>query len=745
MDKKIGVYICTGCKIGDSLNVEVLSGIATDEYNIPVCKTHEALCSKAGVSLIKNDIAGEGVNALVVAACSPRVKTEEFNFGPATDVLLNRVDLREQVIWSHPANDEDTQMMAEDNVRMGIVKMQKTGFLEPFQGEDTVKSILVVGGGLAGMTAAVEASKAGYDVVLVEKGVNLGGWLKDQVKVCPQKPPYTELEGHNTLINSQVKAIEAASSIKVYTSSQIQKIDGAPCMFDVSIDENGNIIHERVGAIVLATGAVPYKAEKLTHLGYGASPNVITREKMEELATSGKITRPSDGKEPESVVFVLCAGSRDEKHLPYCSSICCMESLKQAKYVREQNKDAKVFIIYKDMRTPGLYEEFYKSVQEDEGIFFTKGEVTGVSGNGNELIAVDVKDTLLGEDITIEADLVVLATGMLPTAAIGEEIVMISEEEEKKPTEPAPPVDTIIKSHLLNLNYRQGPEMPPLKYGFPDSHFICFPYETRRTGIYAAGAVRAPMDALSTITDATGAALKAIQCTELTSQGKAVHPRSGDMSYPELFMQRCTQCKRCTEECPFGMYNEDEKFNPLPNPTRCRRCAICMGSCPERIISFKDYSVDMIGSMVKAIHVPEEDEEKPRIVVFACENDAHPALDMAGIKGESYSSFVRIIPLRCVGSMNLVWIADSLSKGIDGVLLLGCKHGDDYQCHYVKGSELADYRMSKIKETLDRLVLESERVRFEQVSHSDYDKIPGIINSFVETLQEVGPNPYKGW
>ena len=134
------------------------------------------------------------------------------------------------------------------------------------------------------------------------------------------------------------------------------------------------------------------------------------------------------------------------------------------------------------------------------------------------------------------------------------------------------------------------------------------------------------------------------------------------MTYPELFMQRCTQCKRCTEECPFGAYNEDEKGNPVPNPTRCRRCAICMGSCPERIISFKDYSVPMIGAMIKAIEVPEEDEEKPRILILACENDAYPALDMIGTRRGRYNPYGRVIPLRCLGSLNLVWIADALSR-----------------------------------------------------------------------------------
>jgi len=427
-----------------------------------------------------------------------------------------------------------------------------------------------------------------------------------------------------------------------------------------------------------------------------------------------------------------------------------LTSLKQALYVRENDPETKVYIFYKDIRTPGQYENFYRRVQEDEGIFLTKGQVTSVAGGGSGAVTLEVDDTLLGEKIRVQADLVVLATGMVPRTALGEEEVLtISEEgdkDKKKDIASQLLIPTkIIKSKTLNLAYRQGPELPDLKYGFPDSHFICFPYETRRTGIYAAGPVRQPMDMAFSKQDAAGAALKAIQCVELTSEGKAVHPRAGDMSYPELFMQRCTQCKRCTEECPFGMYNEDEKGNPLPNPTRCRRCAVCMGSCPERIISFKDYSVAMIGSMIKAIEVPEEDEEKPRILVLACENDAYPALDMVGLRGGRYNSYVRIIPLRCLGSLNLIWIADTLSKGIDGILLLGCVHGQDNQCHMAKGSELANYRLTKVQETLNRLALESSRLRIEQIEISDYGRLPGIIDEFLETIQKVGPNPYKGF
>jgi quinone-modifying oxidoreductase subunit QmoB len=180
---------------------------------------------------------------------------------------------------------------------------------------------------------------------------------------------------------------------------------------------------------------------------------------------------------------------------------------------------------------------------------------------------------------------------MVPVAALGEELKEESDDAKEKLEVSS---DTIIKSNIFNLEYRQGPELPGLRYGFPDSHFVCFPYETRRTGIYAAGCIRSPMDGTSSMTDACGAALKAIQCIELTAKGKAVHPRVADLAYPIIFMQGCTQCKRCTVECPFGAYNEDEKANPLPNPTRCRRCGTCLELpddvilCPSADITISD-------------------------------------------------------------------------------------------------------------------------------------------------------------
>lgn len=729
MEKKIAVYICTGCGIGDALDIEALSNVALKEYKADICKTNGFLCGKSGVELIKNDIDGEGVNTIVIAGCSSRVNTDVFNFG--TEKIVERVNLREQVVWCHPAGDEDTQMLAEDNMRMGLVKQKNMNLPEPFIGENLSKTVLVVGGGLAGLTAALESAKAGYQTILVEKEDALGGYVGKMYKQVPLKPPFTDLE--ENCVADLIKATEEAG-VKVYTSATLAKTVGSPGMFDVSINQNGNTVEERVGAIVLASGAKPYEPEKLEHLGFGKFENVITQSMLEEIVAEDKL-------EADKVAFIQCAGSRDKEHLAYCSAACCIESIKQALYVKEKNAEANVYVYYKDIRSNGQYEHFYKKAQE-EGVIFIKGDVTEISEEDGQLTIQADDHTVGAQSEADEFDLVVLANGMIPTAALGD-VADEPAEEDAAADEQAATVPPVIKSNLLNLEYRQGPELPALKYGFPDSHFICFPYETRRTGIYAAGVVRAPMDMLSAIEDATGATLKAIQCIEATIKGEAVHPRSGDMSYPEFNMNRCTQCKRCTEECPFGAINEDEKANPLLNPTRCRRCGTCMGACPERIISFKNYSVPMVGNMLKSVEVPEEMDEKPRILIFACENDAMPALDMAGINRLDYNPWVRIIPVRCLGSLNLVWINDAMAKGFDGVLLMGCKHGDDYQCHFMKGSELAEIRLSKVSETLDRLGLESERVRMTQVNITDYDKIPAMLDEFSEELEEMGPNPMK--
>jgi quinone-modifying oxidoreductase subunit QmoB len=748
-DKKIAVCICGGCDISKSLDVEALEKVVTGECGAAVCRSHPFLCSDEGVELVRKEI-DEGAGALVVAACSPRFNTDTFAFDGC---LVERVNLRELVVWSHPPNDEDTQMLAEDYLRMGIARAKKAEIPEPLSVE-VDKTILVVGGGQTGMTAALEAARAGYEVVLVEKEAELGGWLRKFARLFPKRAPYREPEPVD--LESRIRQIEQHPRIRVCRGATIEEISGQPGQFDVRLKANGQPTHFRVGAMVQATGWRPYDASRLAHLGYGRCSNVITNVQMEELLAAGAIRRPSDGRPARRIAFIQCAGSRDEAHLPYCSAVCCRVTLKQALWARELERETRAYVLYKDIRAPGQYEDFYRRAQEDERIFFTKGDVLSVEESAEGCLLVDLENTLIDKRIQVEADLVVLATGMVPASADGEAIrkyrdakAVVAQGEAGAQLEAAKKTVEELQQHegtdILRLAYRQGPDLPVIKYGFPDSHFICFPYETRRTGIYAAGCVRAPNDCDACGEDAAGAALKAIQCVELASRGAAMHPRWGDQSYPDFQLQRCTQCKRCTEECPFGTLNEDAKGTPQPNPTRCRRCGICLGSCPERIISFPDYSVEIISSMIKAVQIPDEFEEKPRLLGLLCENDAYPALDLAGLARMQHSALIRFIPVRCLGAVNVVWIADALARGFDGILLVGCASGEDYQCHFIRGSELMGVRSENIREKLTQLALEEQRVRVEELAISDFRRLPQIIDEFAHEIEEIGLNPFKGF
>lgn len=778
MTKKIGMYICTGCGIGDTLNVDDMVAVVEDEGT--TCKTHECLCSDAGVDFLKAEVA-EGTNFLGIAACSRRVNFDIFKF---ENTFVDRVNLREGVVWSlsrekYPVptqeqidSDDDSydeiQMLAEDYLRMGMIKLEKVEIPEGYKTESLSRKILVLGGGITGLSAALDASAAGYDVTIVEKEDALGGYAGKLRKQMPVIEPFEGLV--NPVIEDKIKAVEEASNITVKTGTIVARIAGQPGEFTVSfkkpdektsfdvpfpvpedqkVDADGKELDveavyeiykqinegredimqldpngELFGAVILAAGWRPAELEgdEFSHLGVGDA-DVISNAQFEEIAAKGKITRPSDGKEAKNVVFIQSPGKGDDDaDFNYAGSVTSMVSLKQAKYVREDYEDGKAYVFYQHMRTPGLQEYFYKSVQQDNGIFLSKGDVVGVTKNGSEF-TVDAENTLLGEKLQVKADLVVLAGGMVPAT---------------------------VDDPVVNLAYRQGPGFRDndIYDGYADSNFICFPYETQRTGVYAAGCIRRAMTMEESIEDATGAALKAIQCIESVDRGVAVHPRSGDMTYPDFFFQRCTQCKRCTEECPFGALDDDEKGTPKPNPSRCRRCGTCMGACPERIVGFADYSIDSIGSMIKSIWVPSEDDyyEPPmRIVCLVCENDAYPALDIAAMNRMEFSADVRFIPVRCLGSVNVIWIKDALSTGLDGVFLLGCNHGDDYQCHFVKGSELADVRVTKMGDTLQSLALEPERVAMYQVGIDEYDKLPEIVNTFADTITELGPNPFKGF
>ncbi len=763
MATKIGVYFDVQ-NIGGGIAIDDMVAAVSSKWGdlTPVVKSYPVLAN--ALSSIQEDIAANELDGVLICGTSPRNDTSIYAFG---EVMVERVNLREQCVLAYKNPDgsplshtapELLSQMALDYVNMGVVKLQKAN---PPVGSvvEGIKRVLVLGGGWTGLTSALQLAAADYEVVLVEKSDVLGGHVNNIPNATPLKAPWAEPQPSG--LEAKIAAVKGTAKITVYTSSGINKLAGQPGEFVAMLTTPNGDVEVPVGAVVLATGWVPLDANKyLAPMGYGTLPNVYHAGEFGKLLREGKVNAkrvafildttmaeeaakacscgcssenadeanaeqanapsanscPVEGEEAPSFIKEDLESIR---HLGYSNSVSSVAALRLANAVCDADEGAQVFILYKHMVVQGLLERYYKHAQDRLGIMMTKADVTSIVQNG-EALKVSCANTLLGMDFDIDVDAVVLPTGIVPTTA---------------------------KEAIVQFDYRQGPDFPDLDLfdGFTDSNYICFPYETRRTGVYAAGCVRQPMTMDACEEDAYGAALKAIQCIEAASHGVAVHPRSGDLSYPIFNFVRCTQCKRCTEECPFGALDDDEKGTPKPNPARCRRCGTCFGACPERVISFDNYNIDQIGSMIREVTVPKDfKNDGPRILILACENDAYPALDMAGMRRKPWSPYARIIPVRCLGSINAIWVSDAMSKGFDGVMLLGCKYGDDYQCHFVKGSEICNRRKENIAETLNRLGVEPERVEQLEVAIDEYDKVPDLIDGFVSRIITMGPNPFKG-
>ena len=415
-DNKYAAYLCAGCGLGEALDHGGMEKVAQKEGKMQVVKRHDFLCSADGVQTIRDDIEKEGVTHVMIGACSRRAKTEAFNF---PGVAMVRANLREGVLWivaEGAAHNEVRQEMADDYVRMGCAELKKMKVPAGKPDRGANKRILVVGGGASGLTAAIESAETGYDVVVVEKARELGGWAAKLWKRVPFREPYAEPQASG--IPELIARVMAHPRISVHLGSTLAETSGAPGKFVVKIaQESGAVTEETVGAIIQASGFSTYDIAKLPELG-GGLPGVVDQGGLEALARAangGAILR-DDGREVRSVVFVQCAGQRDDTgtHLPYCSGHCCATSVKQAMYFKDANPDVETVILYTDLRLPGMGEDFYRSAQQ-KGVTFTKGKVSKVNAEGGGCM-VNFRDLILDEDATVAADLVVLATGQVPNS-----------------------------------------------------------------------------------------------------------------------------------------------------------------------------------------------------------------------------------------------------------------------------------------------------------------------------------------
>ena len=417
-DKKLGAYICSGCGISDRLDVSQLETTAKRDGKAANCKTHEFLCSKAGVEMIQKDIDDGEVNHVIIGGCSRRSKIEAFRFPEAA---VTRANLREGCIWIRPDNDEaqeTTQEMADDLIRMACAESKYMNIPEASGEQELNKTLMVVGGGITGMTTAIESAKAGYSVVLVEKAGELGGWMAKLHKRTPNKMPYAAPADTN--IDATIAAVNDHANITVHLNTTVAKTEGAPGRFKVELAvESGSSSNVEVGAIVQASGFNMYDPANVPAMNYEKSADIVTNMELEALANAagdGPIKRPSDGKEVTSVIFVQNVGqnSEEEGHLPYHSGLGDMVAIKQAMYFKHHNGDCDTTILFDNLRTPGAAgEDFYRAGQ-DQLVTFRKGIASEVVAGGE--LGVKFKDMILDEEFTESADLVVLDVGMVPNS-----------------------------------------------------------------------------------------------------------------------------------------------------------------------------------------------------------------------------------------------------------------------------------------------------------------------------------------
>ena len=485
---RIGVFVChCGLNIAGTVDVERVIEAVRDHPDVVHAADYKYLCSDPGQSLIQDAIETRELDGVVVAACSPSM--HEATFGrAAAEVSLNPyrleiANIREQVSWPHQREPEAATRKAIEVVRTLVEKVSGNEELSPLELPITRRA-LVVGGGIAGMTAALDIGDAGYPVLLVERSERLGGHMAEHSQL------YLNLDAGDDLLRQRVEAVHNHPHVEVLTGTQVVALDGYVGNFTAQVradyignteEEDGDTRHEDVGAIVLATGFDLYDKGRLPEYGGDRYPDVVDSLQFESMLRDNAVRRPSDGRVPEEVVWVQCAGSRDpEQHQPYCSKICCMYVAKQIIAYRRAVPQGQAYVFYIDIRAAGKgYDEFTQRAMEDERVVYVRGKVSRLFRRQDRVVVLGA-DTLTNRQIQIAADLVVVA----PALRAHPETVRLAE--------------------MLGLPTDRHGWLLPLNDNVQPVHTV-------RPGIFVAGTGTGPMDIPETVAHASGAAAQVLK------------------------------------------------------------------------------------------------------------------------------------------------------------------------------------------------------------------------------------------